>query len=333
MENYIRWRAIIPCTEKSEAEPATKSNYSLISEKELLWKGRASTLAIIRYFLVGPLTALLVSLYFPPELSGLIGVGTFIGIVGINAITIMTSEYALTNDRTYIRYGFVPNRKIYDINNKKISAMFITQGIFGAMFNYGNIIVYAPDDYKDYVKLRDVRNPIKLKNILIESRVSQTKFSTFENSDLGIIIANPHNWSNQVRDDTVIFGPPEVNPSDALEDQVTKVCIFVENYSKENLEAYLDETIDSYRKDSKDFNLIECNTNFILSGFRAYKLVYTEKHPLYDVELKSLEVGVANNGRAYSIVYTSEIDYFAGYMPKLNKMIRSFRIPGQNTLS
>ena len=80
----------------------------------------------------------------------------------------------------------------------------------------------------------------------------------------------------------------------------------------------------------KDFEPIESNTNSILAGNPAYKLVYTytetweNKNKDDDIPLKVLEIGTIIRGKAYYIEYDAEPAVYDSYLPTIQMMVDSF---------
>ena len=71
----------------------------------------------------------------------------------------------------------------------------------------------------------------------------------------------------------------------------------------EKLNEYLATTINDYN-DTPDFKVIESNTNSILAGKPAYKLVYTDVED--GIDYKTLEIGTLMGNKVYFITYDAE---------------------------
>jgi hypothetical protein len=93
------------------------------------------------------------------------------------------------------------------------------------------------------------------------------------------------------------------------------------------LAEYADKVIDYYNATVADFNLVELTTNNVtLSGFPAYKLVFTQSIEVVDNSVKAMEVGtITPKKEAYFITYFGEEQY-SKYLPTIQKMIDSFEI-------
>jgi hypothetical protein len=97
------------------------------------------------------------------------------------------------------------------------------------------------------------------------------------------------------------------------------------------LAEYADEVIDYYNDTLTDFNLVDLNTNtnnVTLSGFPAYKLVFTQSVENVDSSIKAMEVGtITPKKEAYFITYYGEDNgQYSKYLPIAQKMIDSFEI-------
>ena len=92
------------------------------------------------------------------------------------------------------------------------------------------------------------------------------------------------------------------------------------------LDDYLDKMTGSYKKDSKDFKVIESNTNNILAGNPAYKLIYTKAMEPENANIKTLEIGTIIASKVYFIRYYAPLQTYSIYLPDVQKMINSFEV-------
>jgi hypothetical protein len=103
------------------------------------------------------------------------------------------------------------------------------------------------------------------------------------------------------------------------------------------LAEYADEVFDYYNDSLTDFNLVELNTNtnnVTLSGFPAYKLVFTQSAENVDSSVKTMEVGtITPKKETYFITYYAEDNGpYSKYLPIVQRMIDSFEIVSDTTI-
>jgi uncharacterized membrane protein YdbT with pleckstrin-like domain len=77
----------------------------------------------------------------------------------------LTSEFAVTNRRVIIKYGFI-FRQTFEIFNVKIEGCDIYQGLFGRLFNFGIITINGTGSTRQ--KMKYVRDPIKFRDSIYE---------------------------------------------------------------------------------------------------------------------------------------------------------------------
>jgi hypothetical protein len=158
-------------------------------------------------------------------------------------------------------------------------------------------------------------------------------FKLYENATYGIKIQYPSNWtieeggdedSDDKVTDVVSFFAPVSNDSEII---APSLYITIDNPSLnliENLNEYLTTTINDYN-DSQDFKVIESNTNNILGGYPAYKLVYTDVDD-DNINYKDMEIGTIIEDKVYSVTYDAAEEEYSVYLPTVQKMIDSFKI-------
>jgi len=91
-----------------------------------------------------------------------------------------------------------------------------------------------------------------------------------------------------------------------------------------DIAAYLNSAISLYINDLHDFKVIESNTNSLLAGSKAYKLIYT--YTTGDgFKMKDMEIGTILDDKVYYIIYDGKESLFDNYMPIVKPMIDSFK--------
>jgi uncharacterized membrane protein YdbT with pleckstrin-like domain len=76
-------------------------------------------------------------------------------ITGIGAfINYFTSEYAVTNKRIIVKYGFIKRRSLETLLSK-VESLQVEQGIFGRILGYGTIVVTGTGGSKEPFKTID----------------------------------------------------------------------------------------------------------------------------------------------------------------------------------
>lgn len=94
-------------------------------------------------------------------------------ILIVAAINVLTSEYFISNKRIYIKRGLI-SRIMNDIKIEWVTNIFVRQGIFGRILNYGDIGISSPGEVGGAVGFAGVSDPMKVKAI-IEDTLSKYK--------------------------------------------------------------------------------------------------------------------------------------------------------------
>jgi len=147
-----------------------------------------------------------------------------------------------------------------------------------------------------------------------DNTFSKKLFLEYENEPYGLKIQYPYDWIIRINDNysvptTSSYTHPEIIGSFYLPNSTEGLPFFytgiITNLSKEfkqfhfTLEQYLHKSLQAKKNFSTfpDFNLIEASAtnNNTLSGFPAYKIVWTYKHPTYGMR-KVVEFGTVVNG-------------------------------------
>ena len=136
-------------------------------------------------------------------------------------------------------------------------------------------------------------------------------FKRYKNPTYGINIQYPSNWRIDEGDiyiddsvtDIVSFIAPVRSD---MEGYPPSLYVSIDNPPpnlNEKLNEYLATTINDYN-DTPDFKVIESNTNSILAGKPAYKLVYTDVED--GIDYKTMEIGTLMGNKVYFITYDAE---------------------------
>ena len=170
-------------------------------------------------------------------------------------------------------------------------------------------------------------------SIITFAQVTNTNnsLSTYENSTYGITIKYPHNWSiigsagiEDTDVDIVTFLSPNQTDNAIVDVHQDKL-----GNGNRDIAGYLSSAILLYKNDLHDFKVIESNTNSLLAGNKAYKLIYA--YTTGDgFKMKDMEIGTIIGDRVYYIIYDGKESLFDNYMPILKTMIDSFKVTTTN---
>lgn len=173
----------------------------------------------------------------------------------------------------------------------------------------------------------------------LTQRDDDNSFKTYENPTYGINIQYPSNWRTDEGDvyaddyvtDVVSFIAPVISDSESYAPSLSISIDTLPPNLNENLNEYLTRITNDYGDTLKDFEVIESDTNSILSGKPAYKLVSTDEED--GIDYKSLEMGTIIGDKVYYITYDAEEEQYSNYLPTVQKMIKSLEInPSNNRL-
>ena len=151
-----------PLPVKSSTEPYTGSNppsgsmiqtpdsITLHDGEVPLWSGRMSWASNWILLFLGILT-----IWF------LFGIIFFL----VAAINVYSTEYFFSNQRIFIRYGII-GRRIFDIKNEWVTNYVVSQGIFGRILSYGDLVISTPGEFGGAARLIGVSNPLEIKALM-----------------------------------------------------------------------------------------------------------------------------------------------------------------------
>ena len=162
-----------------------------------------------------------------------------------------------------------------------------------------------------------------------KSSDNPTNFLTYQNPIVGLKIQYPFNWDkqenisssdkNSTLTDLVRFISPFKNSSDTVAERFDIKVDNISNIQPTTLADYANDTITNL---GHDFKVIVSDTNATLSGFPAYKFVYTGIGE--NVDLQAMLLLTIKGDRAFIISYTAEPTIFSYYLPTILKMVNSF---------
>lgn len=145
-------------------------------------------------------------------------------------------------------------------------------------------------------------------------------FLTYNNPTFGIKIQYPSDWKVEENKDHSEDNTDVVTFSSPVSEEV---AISVDNINDNSmtLMQYVNDTVLSDLNQSRDFTMLQSNSNAILDGNPAYSVTYTDKDP---EPFKGMEIVTLKNGRAYDISYSADLDTYDSVLPTVQTMINSF---------
>lgn len=157
-------------------------------------------------------------------------------------------------------------------------------------------------------------------------------FKRYENPTYEINIQYPSNWRVDEGDvyaddyvtDIVSFIAPVRSNTEAY---APSLSISIDNPPpnlNENLNEYLTRITSEYSDTYEDFKVIESDTNSILSGKPAYKIVFTDEED--GIDYKSMEIGTIIGDKVYFVTYYAEEEQYSDYLPTVQEMISSVKM-------
>ena len=166
---------------------------------------------------------------------------------------------------------------------------------------------------------------------------NNNSFRTYENPAYGIQIQYPSTWIIYAGDmfsgddaiDIVSFlGPVK---SDTKAHAPSLYISIISPPSPDlnlNLNEYLTRITNDYNAKLKEFKVIESNTNSILAGKPAYKLVFTDEED--EIYYKTMDIGTIIGDKVYVLSYVAQREQYSDYLPTVQKMINSLKITASN---
>ena len=137
-----------------------------LTEGEIpIWFGQMSWISRWFWILIAIICLLTLNSFF-------IVIAVFIAI--LVSIDVLTSEYFISNKRIYFKRGLI-SRVLNDIKIEWITNIFVQQGIFGRILNYGNISISSPGEHAGAIGFIGVSDPMKVKAIIEDTLIKSKK--------------------------------------------------------------------------------------------------------------------------------------------------------------
>lgn len=127
------------------------SGFTLMEGEKPYWYGRMSWKANWFLILLGLLTI------------WIFGIGIIFFIIAF--LRIRGTEYFITNQRMYVKYGLVA-RRVSEIKNEWITGVFVRQGFIQRLLNYGDLVYSTPGQYAGSVVMIGVSDPMHIRTIV-----------------------------------------------------------------------------------------------------------------------------------------------------------------------
>jgi eukaryotic-like serine/threonine-protein kinase len=164
---------------------------------------------------------------------------------------------------------------------------------------------------------------------------NNNSFRIYENPAYGIQIQYPSTWIIYAGDmfsgddaiDIVSFLGPVKSDTKAHAPSLY-ISIISPPPPDLNLNKYLTRITNDYNAKLKEFKVIESNTNSILAGKPAYKLVFTDEED--EIYYKTMDIGTIIGDKVYLLSYVAQREKYSDYLPTVQKMINSLKITASN---
>jgi hypothetical protein len=150
-------------------------------------------------------------------------------------------------------------------------------------------------------------------------------FLTYENSNLGIKIQYPSNWTKieNITNGFVQFFSPKKSFMDPYTESLS---IFLSNSQDMSLDQYVGYNIDSIKNRVPEFKITESSST-ILAGNQAQKIVYTGKlTPPSQLDVTVMLILAVKDNIGYIVNYSSDPEEYFDYLTIIQKMIDSLEI-------
>lgn len=151
------------------------------------------------------------------------------------------------------------------------------------------------------------------------------RFNAYQNENKGFSIDYPASWSFEENTGgaAVIFLSPQENDLDFFKESVNVVVQDISGNPME-LKEYSELAIEQMEAVfGENFVILESGLIFV-AGQKGYKLVFIGKGP--DTELQYMSVWTISGLSAYQITYTALSSKYDRYLPKMKRMVRSFKL-------
>ena len=179
--------------------------------------------------------------------------------------------------------------------------------------------------------------PLQQEGKLVQAQTNDYKI--YQNPYYAISMQLPSNWtinesernSNHQVTYVATFLSPLEDSSDLFYENLL-IGIHNLNYNNANLREFLHQITNSLIAGWKNLKIIDSNTNSMLAGNPAYKLVatYTQtqgnENEYDDIDVKMMEIGTIIGDKVYDVHYSAEPEKFDSYLPAIQKMVNSLII-------
>lgn len=137
---------------------------SLAEDEVPLWFGQMSWISNWFWILIAMIFLLL----------GAFGILIALIILILVVISVVTSEYFISNKRIYFKRGLI-SRILNDIKIEWITNIYVQQGIFGRILNYGNVGISSPGEHAGAIGFIGVSDPMGIKKIIEDNLIKNKK--------------------------------------------------------------------------------------------------------------------------------------------------------------
>ena len=168
-------------------------------------------------------------------------------------------------------------------------------------------------------------------NYFIPQAEAQSNFLTYENPIFGIKIQYPSDWENVERPEANLVA--FLSPFDSVFDKIQENVVLSYKKSDDNVNLIeaSDKIIQKVKKTVTDLTILESGKTS-LSGFNAYKSVYTVTLPNGDLQMKQMLVVTIVDEKFYQFIFTSESEKYSNYLPIAQKILDSLVIETDSSM-
>jgi len=160
------------------------SDFSLREGERPVWYGRRSFKSVVGYTIPGIVLLIFGGFWVTAAIGcGLVTYGIIGGVLLLIAIILLilahrkvaTTEYFITNLRTYVRYGSI----VTELENESITYVGVLQSALGRLMNYGNVIISTPGR-AGAVTMVGVSDPMRVRQVLLDAVDRRKKVKEIE---------------------------------------------------------------------------------------------------------------------------------------------------------
>ncbi len=159
-------------------------------------------------------------------------------------------------------------------------------------------------------------------------------FVTYENSNYRFKIQYPSNWekvefSPGIKESGRNIIANFISPQETFSDLFREYLIIeVQDHpsNARSLDQYVSQQIDTYKKSSPRFAVIESNAStatYTNVDHPSHKIVYSYSDSIVG-KAEVMEIDMIEGNRLYSLSYHADAAKYSSYLPVIEKMIKSF---------